>query len=239
MPATKTHPFPEVRLVGKDGRNNINGFYNGLKEVWRPKKKGPVHLKSTDGMKIFTNSKRVVSRWNEHSQKLLNVPDDKYHEALDNISQRIRTIAGLKDDKATGGNIIPAEVWKHGGDNIFIRLHKLITNAWEVGYVAQTWKDASTVTIYKKGDRTVCQNYRGIFHLSIAGKIFARILLNRQSIHITPEVVPETQCGFGGNRYDIFCLRELKEKCFEQDRLLHMVSVDFNKPFYIVGRTGL
>ncbi|KAK2189056.1 hypothetical protein NP493_115g01017 [Ridgeia piscesae] len=32
--------------------------------------------------------------------------------------------------------------------------------------------------------------------LSIAGKIFARILLNRLSIHITPEVVPETQCGF-------------------------------------------
>ena len=36
--------------------------------------------------------------------------------------------------------------------------------------------------------------------LSIAGKIFARILLNRLSIHITPEVVPETQCGFRGNR---------------------------------------
>ena len=71
---------------------------------------------------------------------------------------------------------------------------------WEVVSVQQAWKDASIVPIYKKGDRTDCGNYRGISLLSIAGKIFARILLNRLSTHITSEVVPETQCGFGGNR---------------------------------------
>jgi hypothetical protein len=40
--------------------------------------------------------------------------------------------------------------------------------------------DASIVTIYKKGDRTDCGNYRRISLLSIAGRIFARILFNRQ-----------------------------------------------------------
>ena len=134
---------------------------------------------------------------------------------------------------------IPAEVWKHGGDNLFSRLHQLITNAWEVGSVPQAWKDASIVTIYKKGDRTDCGNYRGISLLSIAGKIFARILLNRLSTHITPKVVPETQCGFrGGNRSTadmIFSTR----KCIEQDRPLYMVFVDFSKAFDTVGRTGL
>ena len=117
--------------------------------------------------------------------------------------------------KAPGGDGIPAEVWKHGGDNLFSRLHKLITNALEVCSVPQAWKDASIVTIYKKGDRTNCGKYRGISLLSIAGKIFARILLNRLSTHITPEVVPETQCGFRGNRNTvvmIFCLRQLQEK---------------------------
>ncbi len=66
------------------------------------------------------------------------------------------------------------------------------------------------VCVYrKKNDRTDCGNYRAIFLLFIAGKIFARILLNRLSTHITPEVVPETQCGFSGNRSTvdmIFCL---------------------------------
>ena len=187
--------------------NNIKGFYNELEEVWGPKKKGLVQLKSTDGMETFSDSKRVVARWSEHFQKLLNVPGDIDHEALDNIPQRItktsldeiptmdemaREIASLKYDKAPGGDGIPAEVWKHGGVNLFSRLHQLITNAWEMGSVPQAWKDASIVTIYKKGDRTDCGNYRGISLLSIAGKIFARILLNRLSTHITPEVVPET-----------------------------------------------
>ena len=167
----------------------MKGFYNGLKDVWRPKKKGPVHLKSTDGMETFSDSKGVVARWSEHFQKLLNVPGDIDHDALDNIPQRItkisldeiptmdemaRAIAGLKEGKAPGGDGIPAEVWKHGGDNLFSRLHHLITNAWEVGSIPQSWKDASIVTIYKKGDRTDCGNYRGISLLSIAGKIFPK-----------------------------------------------------------------
>ena len=204
-------------------------------------------------MEIFSDSKRVVARLSEHFQKLLNVTGNIDHEALDNIPQRItktsldeiptkdemaRAIAGLKDGKAPGGDGIPAEVWKYGGDNLFSRLHQLITNAWEMGSVPQAWKDASIITIYKKGDRTDCGNYRGISLLSIAVKIFARILLNRISTHITPE----TQCGFRGNRSTIsmiFCLRQLQEKCIEQDRPLYMVFVDFSKAFDTVRRTGL
>ena len=176
-------------------------------------------------METFSDSKRVVARWSEHFQMLLNVPGDIDHVALDNIPQRItkislykiptmdemaRAITSLKDGKAPGGDGIPAEVWKHGGDNLFSRLHQLITNAWEVGSVPQAWEDASNVTIYKKGDRTDCGNYRGISLLTIAGKIFARISLNRLSTHIIPEVFPETQCGFRGkwSTVDmIFCLR--------------------------------
>ena len=152
------------------------------------------------------------------------------------MDEMAKAIAGLKDGKAPGGNGIPAEVWKHGGDNLFSRLHQLITNAWEVGSVPQAWKDASIVTIYKKGDRTDCGNDRGISLHSIAGKIFARILLNRLSTHITPEVVPETQCGFRGNRSTvdmIFCLRQLQENA------LSRTMVFVSKAFDTVGRTGL
>ena len=69
-------------------RNDMKGFYSGLKEVWGPKKKGPVQLKSTYGVETFSDSKRVVARWSEHFQKLLNVPGDIDHDALDNITQR-------------------------------------------------------------------------------------------------------------------------------------------------------
>ena len=35
---------------------------------------------STDGMETFSDSKRVVARWSEHIQKLLNVSGDIDHE---------------------------------------------------------------------------------------------------------------------------------------------------------------
>ena len=72
--ATKRHPCTEVdwwerkavELQRAAERNEMKGFYNGLKEVWGPKKKGHVHLKSTDEMETFSESKRVVARWSEH-----------------------------------------------------------------------------------------------------------------------------------------------------------------------------
>ena len=39
--------------------------------------------------------------------------------------------------QSSGGDGIPAVVWKHGGDNLFSRLRLLITNAWEVGSLTQ------------------------------------------------------------------------------------------------------
>ena len=47
-------------------RNDMKGFYSGLKKVWGPKKKGRVQLKSTDGMETFYDSKRAVARLSEH-----------------------------------------------------------------------------------------------------------------------------------------------------------------------------
>ena len=43
-------------------RNDIKGFYSGMKEVWGPQTKQPVHLKSFDGLETFTDSKSVMPR---------------------------------------------------------------------------------------------------------------------------------------------------------------------------------
>ena len=118
-------------------------------------------------METFSDSKIVVGRWSEHFQKLLNVPGNIDQEALDNIPQRIiktsldgiptidemaSAIAGLKDGKAPGGDGIPAEVWKHGGDDSLQQT--AATNHQYLG--------GGFCTIYTKGDRTDCGNYRGM-----------------------------------------------------------------------------
>jgi len=101
-------------------RNNTKDFYNALKEIWGSKKKEPFHLKSADGMETFSDSKRVVARYSEHFQKLLNVPGDIGHEVLYNIPQLVNKTC-LDEIPTIAEMVRAAEVWKHGGDNLFSR----------------------------------------------------------------------------------------------------------------------
>jgi len=55
-----------------------------------------------------------------------------------------------------------------------------LLECWEEGSVPHDMRDANIITMYKnKGDRSDCDNYRGISLLSIVGKTFARVMLNR------------------------------------------------------------
>ena len=102
----------------------------------------------------------------------------------------------------------------------------------------QDFKDAKIVTIFKKGDRSQCGNYRGISLLSTAGKILAKVLLSRLQ-KAESKILPESQCGFRANRSTIdaiFTLRQLQEKSIEQQRPLFMVFIDFTKAFDTVNR---
>ena len=46
--------------------------------------------------------------------------------------------------------------------------------------------------IYKKGDRVVCGNSRGISLLSVAGKLLARVMLIRLLAYVVDTVVPKS-----------------------------------------------
>ena len=52
--------------------------------------------------------------------------------------------------------------------------------AFESGIVPEDWRSAVILPLYKvKGERTDCSNYRGISLLSLVGKIYAGILVDR------------------------------------------------------------
>ena len=107
----------------------------------------------------------------------------------------------------------------------------------------QDFKDANIINPYKKkGDKSVLDNYRGISLLSIAGKLLARVLLNRLAQHLVDNIVPESQCGFRQNRGTIdmiFAVRQLQEKCLEQRQNLYLLFIDLTKAFDTVSRPGL
>ena len=102
-------------------------------------------------------------------------------------------------------------------------------------------RDAKIVTLYKnKGERSDCNNYRGISLLSIVGKVFARVILSHLQ-KLAERVYPESQCGFRAERSTvnmIFSLRQL-QKCREQQMPLYVAFIDLTKAFDLVSRDGL
>ena len=75
--------------------------------------------------------------------------------------------------------------YQHGGDMLLQKLTYISCRMWDEEVIPQQLKDASIISLYKKGNRQLCDNYRGISLLAIAGKILARVLLNRLIVHFT------------------------------------------------------
>ncbi|CAI9730528.1 Hypothetical predicted protein [Octopus vulgaris] len=71
-------------------------------------------------------------------------------------------------------------------------------------HVIQEFKDAAIQHLYEnKGNRSVCDNRRGISLLSIAGKILARLVLDRIIKHVVNDIYPESQYGYRSDRGNI------------------------------------
>ena len=144
-----------------------------------------------------------------------------------------KAIDSLKDGKAPRKDAIPLELIKHGKPALLHHLHVLLLLCWKEETVNQNTRDANNiVNLYKNnGDRSNCNNYRGISLLSVVGKVFARVALTKLQI-LAERTLPESQCGFRAGRsiiYMIFSVRQLQEKCREQRRPLFIAFIDLTK----------
>jgi len=94
---------------------------------------------------------------------------------------------------------------------------------------------------HKKGDKTECNNYRGISLLPTTYKILSSILLSRL-IPYAEEIMGDHQCGFRRNRSTtdhIFCIRQIFEKKWEHNEAVHQLFIDFKKACDSVRREAL
>ena len=78
-------------------------------------------------------------------------------------------------------------------------LTRLCNIAWTSETVPLDWQTGVMVPLFKKGDRRVCSNYRGITLLSLPAKVYSGVLERR--IRRTVESrIQEEQCGFRPGR---------------------------------------
>ena len=141
----------------------------------------------------------------------------------------------MKCNRAAGKDGIPAELLICGGEQALV-IHSVL----RYGHPKE-WVDSVIVPIPKKGNLQLCDNWRGISLLSVAGKVFARILANRIA-PIAESLLDESLCGFRkcrGTIDMIFAVRQLQEKTREQICQLYMCFFDLKKAYDSVPRDAL
>lgn len=94
------------------------------------------------------------------------------------------------------------EAWKYtkGGlwKEVVVSLMKKI---WKEGRIPKDWRKSIIVLLYKKGDKKLVKNYRGISLLCTAYKIYAEILRNKLEKEAKmKEMIPVTQARFRKER---------------------------------------
>jgi hypothetical protein len=192
---------------------------NDFKKVYQPRN---IVVKDEKG-DLVADSHIILARWRNNFFQLMNIPgvndvrQSEIHTAEPIVPEPIESevemaIEKLKRHKLPGIDQIPAELIKAGGRTIHFEIHKLINYIWNKEELPEQWKES--IPIYKKGDKTDCNNYRCISLLSTTYKILSNILLSRLTSY-AEEVIGEHQCGFRRNRWTtdhIFCIRQILEK---------------------------
>jgi len=102
-------------------------------------------------------------------------------------------IGKLRNHKPPGIYQTPAEFMKAEGRTFCCAIYKLFISIWNKEDLPEEWKESIVVSIYKNGDKTDCNNYRGISLLPITYKSLSNILLS-VLIPYAEEVIVDHQC---------------------------------------------
>ena len=175
--------------------HNYRGLFAGLKAIYGPINNAVVPVSTADGSKLLTDFKDIRARWKEHFNDLLNQEGSAHSDACQQLKRKPtrnelcgeitkeelkKALKSTASGKAPGLDGIPSDILENGGKKLCDSLLDLFNRCLLSGTVPQNFRDALIVTIYKKkGDRAVCDNHRGISLLAIAGKVLAKIVLNR------------------------------------------------------------
>jgi len=148
---------------------NIRDLYRGISDF----KKGYrtitniVEDKKGD---LVTNSYSILVRWRNHYLQLLNA-----HGVNDVKQTEIHTAEPLVSEPSECEFEFATEKLKRHKSPGIDQILAIINSNWNKQELPREWKESNNVSIYKKGDKAECSNYRGKSFLSTTYKILCNI----------------------------------------------------------------
>ena len=148
-------------------------------------------------------------------------------------------IANLKIDKAAGTDGIPPGVIKILPPTWIMFITVLLNKLFLSSIYPQSWAIAKLFTIFKKGDKNLPSNYRGITIINCLAKLFDMILCKRLQLWFQPyREQAGSQRGRGCLEH-ITTLRLITDFAAKRKIKLYIVFVDFAQAYDKVSRVVL
>ena len=141
--------------------------------------------------KCLTEEKEILSRWTEYCSELYNYESCGDNTVLDCsqppeedlqpiLHEEVEiAVASLKKGKSAGVDNIPAELVQAGGETMIDVLTEICNRIWRTGEWPTPWTESLIITLPKKGNLQLCQNYRTISLISHSSKFMLKVNLNR------------------------------------------------------------
>ncbi|XP_044595842.1 uncharacterized protein LOC123272891 [Cotesia glomerata] len=220
----------QIWKIVNEGRKKRDGINKDIKmETW------DVHFKETfGGVEERRSWEGVMEEETEEEEELGDIE-------LEEVRVVVKK---LKDHKAMGGDGIPNEVWKYGGETIEAELWSICQKVWRREGWPKEWNDGIVVPIKKKGLGKEASDYRGITITQTAYKVYVGILEKRLREEVEGKGrLPISQAGFRKKRGtidNIYALNYLINREIHKEKgKLVVLFVDFKAAFDSVDRTEL
>lgn len=151
---------------------------------------------------------------------------------LDVVDIRL-LLTTINANKATGPDGLSGRFLKECSAEIAPSLTWLFNLSLSTGHVPEIWRSANVIPVFKKGDKSLCKNYRPVSLLCIVSKILERAVLNR-TINFFSQLITKAQHGFlQGRSTSTQLLTVFHEinKCLDSGTQTDCIYLDFSKAF--------
>ena len=160
--------------------------------------------------KCLTEEQKIQKRWTGYfselythttgDPKVLDVPSPTNNDSYPILWEEVEaTVKSVKKCKSAGMDNIPSELAQAGGEAMIDMLLVICNKIWRTGEWPTPWTQSVIITLPKKGNVQLYQNYCIISLISHPNKVMLRILLNRLKPQ-AEEMVKEEQAGFRAGR---------------------------------------